>query len=91
MPIESVVVVEVCVLGGNDRMLEIRRDLPERNELVAFAIRLAMNPGLQAALHVHRGGRGVDPPGRHKNQRSRRPKKHHADDKPPNKGSEETP
>jgi hypothetical protein len=25
-----------------------------------------VNPGLQAALDVHRGGRWVDPPGSHK-------------------------
>jgi hypothetical protein len=39
---------------------------------------------------VHRGCRWVDPPGGHKDQRGKRPNKHHADGKPSNKGSEET-
>jgi hypothetical protein len=45
-----------------------------------------VNPGLQAALDVHRGCGRVDPPGGHKDQRGKRPKKHYADDKPSNKG-----
>src|SRR5271155_3427592 len=83
------VLVEVRVLCGDYSVLEIRRDLAERNEFVAFAIWCEVNPGLQAALDVHRGCRWVDPPGGHKYQRGKRPKKHHADDKPSNKGSEE--
>jgi hypothetical protein len=47
-----------------------------------------MNPGLQAALHVHRGGRWVDPPGSHKEQHGKRPEKRHSDEKPSNEGSE---
>src|ERR1035438_6705659 len=39
--------------------------------------------------YVSSGRRWIDPPGGHKNQRGKRPKKHHADDKPSNKGSEE--
>jgi hypothetical protein len=39
------------------------------------------------ALDVHRGCRWVDPAGGHKGQRGKRPKKHHADDKPSKKGS----
>jgi hypothetical protein len=83
------VLVEVRVLCGDYSVLEIGRDLAERNEFVAFAIRRVVNPGLQAALDVHRGCRGVDPPGGHKDQRSKRPKKHRSDDKPSNSGSEE--
>jgi hypothetical protein len=90
VPIESMVLVEVRVLCGDYSVLEIGRDLAERNEFVAFAIRRVVNPGLQAALDVHRGCRWVDPPGGHKDQRGKRPKKHHADDKPSNKGSDET-
>src|SRR5580658_8868803 len=89
MPIESMVLVEVRVLCGDYSVLEIRRDLVERNEFVAFAIRRVVKPGLQAALDVHCGRRRVDPPGGHEHQRGKRPKKHHADDKPSNKGSEE--
>jgi hypothetical protein len=47
-----------------------------------------VNPGLQAALDVHCGCRWVDPPGGHKDQSGKRPKKRHADDKPSNKGPE---
>ena len=40
------------MIGHSDvgRVLEIGRDLAERNEFVAFAIRRVVNPGLQAAL-----------------------------------------
>jgi hypothetical protein len=65
--------------------------LTERNEFVAFAIRRVVNPGLQAALDVHRGGRWVDPPGGYEHQRGKQPKKNHADDEPSNKGSKEAP
>jgi hypothetical protein len=82
------VLVEVRVLRGDYSVLDIGRDLAERNEL-AFAIRRVVNPGLQAALDVHRGCRWVDPPGGHEDQRGKRPKKHRSDDKPTNKGSEE--
>jgi len=66
-------------------VLEVGRDLAERNEFVAFAIRRAVNQGLQAALDMHRGCRWIDPPGGNKDQRGKRPKKRHADDKPANK------
>jgi hypothetical protein len=89
VPIESMVLVEVGVLCGDHSVLEIGRDLAERNEFVALAIRRVVNPGLQAALDVHRACRWVDPPGGHKGQCGKRPKKHHADDKPANKGSAE--
>src|SRR5580704_17525256 len=83
------VLVEVRVLCGDYSVLEIGRDLAERNKFVAFAIRRVVNPGLQAALDVHSGCRWVDPPGGHKDHRGNRPKKHHADEKPWNSGSEE--
>jgi hypothetical protein len=89
VPIESMVLIEARVLSGDYSVLEIGRDLAERNEFVAFMIRHVVNPGLQAALGVHHGRRRVDPPGGHKDQCGKRPKKHHADDKPSNKGSEE--
>ena len=88
VPIESMVLVEVRVLCGDYGVLEIGRDLAERNEFVAFAIRSVVNPGLQAALDVDRGRRRVDPPGGNKDQRGKQPKKQHADEKPSNKGSE---
>jgi len=71
-------------------VLEIGRDLAERDEFVAFVIRSVVNPGLQAALDVYRGCRWVDPPRGQKDQRGKRPNKYHADDKPSNKGSQKT-
>jgi hypothetical protein len=80
MPIEAMVLIETRVLSGDDSVLEIGRDLAERNEFVAFLIRRAMYPGLQAALDVHGGGRWVDPPGGHKKQHGKRPEKQRADE-----------
>ena len=39
VPIEAMVLVETRVLSGDDSVLEIRRNLAERNEFVAFLIR----------------------------------------------------
>jgi len=88
VPIESMVLVEARVLGSDDRVLEIGRDLAERNELVALVIGREVNPGLQAALDVHRGGGRVDPAEGHKHKGGQRPEKGEADDQPPNHGSE---
>ena len=63
LPIESVMLVEARVFRGDDGMLEIERDLAEGNEFVSLMIRRVLKPGLEAALHLHRGGRWVDPPG----------------------------
>jgi hypothetical protein len=84
------VLVKARVFRGDCSVLEMGRDLAERNEFVAFVIRSVVNPGLQVALEVHRGGRWVDPPSGQKDQRGKRPKKHHADGKPSNKGSQKT-
>jgi hypothetical protein len=53
VPIEPVVLIEARILRGNYSMLEIGRDLAERNEFVAFVTGSVVNPGLQPALHVH--------------------------------------
>jgi len=82
------VLVEAHIFRGDDRMLKVARDLAQRNEFVSLEIRLVLNPCLQAPLHVHGGGRRVDPPGSHKNQHSNRPKQRHSDKKPPEEGSE---
>ena len=74
------VLVKPRVLRRDDCVLEIWRDLAEQNEFVVFLIRLAVNPGLQTALDVHRGGRWIDPPGGHKDKRGKRPKGHYTDD-----------
>ena len=88
VPIESMMLVKARVFRGDDRVLEIGRDLAQRNEFVPFVIRRVVNPRLQAAFQVHRGGRWVDPPGSHEEQRSKRPKKRHSDEKASNEGSE---
>jgi hypothetical protein len=49
------VLVEARVLRGDYSVLEIGRDLAERNEFVVFVIRSVVNPCLQMALDVHRG------------------------------------
>ena len=73
-PIESMMLVEARVFRRDHGMLEIGRDLAQRNEFVSFVIRRAVNPRLHAALHVHRGSRWVDPPRSHKHQHGKRPK-----------------
>ena len=73
LPIEAVMLVETCVLSGNDCVLKIRRDLAERDELVVFVIRRVVSPGLEVALHVYGGGRWVDPFAGHENQRAQEP------------------
>jgi hypothetical protein len=88
VPIESMVLVEVRVLCSNYGVLEIGRNLAEGNEFVVFVIWPLANPGLQAALDVHRGCRWIDPPDCHKDQRGKRPKKPQANDEPSNEGSE---
>jgi len=80
--------VEARVFRGDDSVLEIGRDLAQRNEFVSFVIPRVVNPCLQAALDMHRGGRWVDPPGSHKDQHSKRPKKWDSDENPSNEGSE---
>ena len=89
VPIEPVIVVEARILRGDYSVLEIRRDLGERNEFKPFLIRTVMNPGLQTALDMHCGCRWVDPPDGNKEQHGNRPKKQGNDAKPSNKGSEE--
>ena len=86
VPIEPMVLVEARVFRGDDSVLEIGRDLAERNECVAFVVGLVVNPGLQAPLNVNRGGRRVDPAGGHQGQRGKRPHEHDANEEPSNEG-----
>src|SRR5580704_4766341 len=44
VPIEAVMLVEARVFGGDHGVLEIGRDSAEWNEIVAFVVRLAMDP-----------------------------------------------
>jgi hypothetical protein len=83
--------IEAPILRGHDRVLEIGRNLAERNKSVALVIRRAVNPGLHAALDVHSGCRRVNPPGGHKDQRIKRPDKCRGDEDPSNRGPEKTP
>jgi len=81
--------VEAGVFRGDNRMLEIARDLLKPDELVSFVIGLALDPGLEAALHVHGGCRRVDPSRGHQDHRSSRPKRQCGEQKPSNKPSDE--
>ena len=87
MPIESMMLIEARVLGGDNGVLKIGRDLAERNEFVARPIRLAVDKGLQAALDVDGGCRWVDPSHGHKRERGKRPKKRDSDREPSDQGS----
>jgi hypothetical protein len=84
VPIETMVLVEARVFGSDDRVLEIERDLGERDEVVAFVIGRVVNPCLEVALHVDRGGWRVDPAGSYEEQNRKRPKKRRGDEKPLN-------
>jgi hypothetical protein len=53
--------IEAPVLGGDDSVLKIGRNLTEGNESVLLLIGRAVNPGLNAALHLQHGGRRVNP------------------------------
>jgi len=55
VPIEPMVLVEARVLRGDNSVLQVERDLAERNEFVVFVIWGMVNPSLQTALDVHRG------------------------------------
>jgi hypothetical protein len=79
VPIETMVLVETCILSSDYSVLEIGRDLAEWNEFVAFAIRPVVNPTLQAALDVHCSCRWVDPPAGHKEYRGKHPNEYDAD------------
>jgi hypothetical protein len=91
VPIESMVLVEAHIFRGDDRVLEIGRDLIDRNGFVAVVIGRVVNPGLQSALDVHRGGRWINPPKGQKAHHGKRKTSATPKDKPQNKGSEKAP
>jgi hypothetical protein len=70
LPIEAMVLVEARVLGGDDGVLEVGRDLVYGDELVVGVVRLVMNEGLEAALDVDGGGGRVDKFGGDESERS---------------------
>jgi hypothetical protein len=53
VPIEPMVLVEARILGSNDCVLQIERDLAKRYEFVVFAIGSLVKPSLPTALDVH--------------------------------------
>ena len=87
-PVESVVLVEARVFGGDRGVLQLGRDCLKGHKLVALAIWLRVNPGLGAALHLHRRGRRIDPLKRDELQRAQQPQSSHTDRKPFENGSE---
>lgn len=88
MPVEPMVLVEARILGGDDGVLEIGCDAAEGNECIAFMIRAALHPGLQAALDVDGGCRRVDPAGSYKGEGGKRPQGYYSDRKPSQDRSE---
>jgi len=82
------VLVEARVLRGDDRVLQMGRDLAERKEGITFLIRFVMHPGLYAALYMHRGGRRVNPARCYQRQRGQQPKKRRIEDEPSKTRSE---
>jgi hypothetical protein len=89
VPIEPMMLVEAPVLGGDDGVLKVGRDLAEGDETVLLLIRRAVNPGLNVPLDLQRRGRRVHPTGSDQKQRGKRPKRRHCDDEPPDKRPEE--
>ena len=87
VPVEAVMLVEARVLGGDDGVLEVGRDLAEGHELVALVIG-RVRPGLHAALDVDGGCGRVDPAGGDQEQREERPDKQHASEEQEKKTSE---
>jgi hypothetical protein len=83
------VLVKTPVFRGDDRVLQIGRDLTEGNESVALTIRRRLKQALQPTLGLHRGGWWIDPPGSEKEQRGEQPQKPHTDAEPWKKRSEE--
>ena len=73
LPIEAMVLVEARVLGGDDGVLEVGRDLAQWNELVVLVVGLAVNEGLEAALDVDSGGGRVDESGGDESERGGEP------------------
>jgi hypothetical protein len=65
--------VEALVLGGDDGVLHVRRNLAHWNELVAQVIGPVMDPGFDAPFHVYGSGWRVDPLERHESQRCEQP------------------
>jgi len=55
-------------------VLEVWRDLAQRNEFIVFVVGLAVNKRLQAAFHVHGGSRRINPFGCDEGQRGERPR-----------------
>jgi len=87
VPIESMMLVEAGIFRGDDGVLQIARNLVERNEFVALAIGSAVHPGLHAALQVHGGGGRVDPAKSHQSERGKGPKKGEGEEQPAKEGA----
>jgi hypothetical protein len=81
--------VKARVFRGDDGVLEIGRDLAQRNKLVAFVIRSVVDPGLHSALDMNRGRRRIDPADGDKKQGGEQPKKERADKDPSKEGYEQ--
>jgi len=83
VPIEPVMLVKACILGGDDGVLQVGRDLAERNEFVTLLVGDIVEPGLYSPLHVDSGRGRVDPAEPDQQQRKERPQQERAEENPP--------
>ena len=88
LPVESMVLIEALIFGGDHRMLQIGRDLAERDEFVARVIGSGVTPGLKLALDLYRGRWWVDPAAEQKGERCEQPNSHRDDGEPLNEDAQ---
>ena len=69
------------ILRRDDRVLKVRRDLPQGNEAVALPVGRAVDQRLEAALNVHRGRRRIDPACGDEQKHGERPERDEAEKK----------
>ena len=81
VPVEAVMLVEASILGCDDRVLEVGRDLAEGNKAIALPVGRAVDQRLDAALDVHRGRRRIDPTCGDEQQHGKRPEREEAEKK----------
>src|SRR5690242_19365184 len=82
VPIESVVFIKASIFRGDNGMLEIERDLAQRDKFISLVVRRLMNPRLDMALNVNGCCRRIDPADGYNDQRAKGPSTEHPDDEP---------
>jgi len=82
------VLVEAGIFSSDDGVLEVGRDLRERNEAIALVIRNAVDQRLEVSLHVERGCWRIDPAESDEAEDRERPRKRKGDHEPQQNGAE---